>query len=98
MIRNGGTWYAGIGRPPSTGTKVFALAGRVVNSGLVEVPLGTTLGEIVFDIGGGIVDGGTFKAVQTGGPSGGASRRITSTCPSATSPSPRSVRSWARAA
>ena len=71
IIRNGGAWYAGIGRPPSTGTKVFALAGRVVNSGLVEVPLGTTLGEIVFDIGGGIVDGGTFKAVQTGGPSGG---------------------------
>ena len=71
IIRNGGAWYAGIGRPPSTGTKVFALAGRVVNSGLVEVPLGITLGEIVFDIGGGIVDGGTFKAVQTGGPSGG---------------------------
>ncbi len=71
IIRNGGAWYAGIGRPPSTGTKVFALAGRVVNSGLVEVPLGTTLGEIVYDIGGGIVDGGTFKAVQTGGPSGG---------------------------
>jgi bidirectional [NiFe] hydrogenase diaphorase subunit len=71
IIRNGGAWYAGIGRPPSTGTKVFALAGRVVNSGLVEVPLGTTLSEIVFDIGGGIVDGGTFKAVQTGGPSGG---------------------------
>ena len=71
IIRNGGAWYASIGRPSSTGTKVFALAGRVVNSGLVEVPLGTTLGEIVFDIGGGIVDGGTFKAVQTGGPSGG---------------------------
>jgi bidirectional [NiFe] hydrogenase diaphorase subunit len=71
IIRNGGDWYAGIGRKPSTGTKVFALAGRVVNSGLVEVPLGTTLGEIVYDIGGGIVDGGTFKAVQTGGPSGG---------------------------
>jgi bidirectional [NiFe] hydrogenase diaphorase subunit len=71
IIRNGGPWFAGIGRAPSTGTKVFALAGRVVNSGLVEVPLGITLGEIVFDIGGGIVDGGTFKAVQTGGPSGG---------------------------
>ena len=50
---------------------MFALAGRVVNSGLVEVPMGTTLREIVFDIGGGIVDGGAFKAVQTGGPSGG---------------------------
>ena len=71
IIRKGGAWYANIGRPPSTGTKVFALAGRVVNSGLVEVPLGITLGEIVFDIGGGIVDGGRFKAVQTGGPSGG---------------------------
>jgi bidirectional [NiFe] hydrogenase diaphorase subunit len=71
IVRNGGEWYAGIGRPPSTGTKVFALAGRVVNSGLVEVPLGTALREIVFDIGGGIRDGGRFKAVQTGGPSGG---------------------------
>jgi bidirectional [NiFe] hydrogenase diaphorase subunit len=71
IVRNGGSWYAGIGRPPSTGTKVFALAGRVVNSGLVEVPLGVTLREIVFDIGGGIRDGGRFKAVQTGGPSGG---------------------------
>ncbi len=71
IIRNGGAWYAGIGRAPSTGTKVFALAGRVVNSGVVEVPLGITLREIVFDIGGGIVGGGTFKAVQTGGPSGG---------------------------
>jgi bidirectional [NiFe] hydrogenase diaphorase subunit len=71
IVRHGGDWYAGIGRPTSTGTKVFALAGRVVNSGLVEVPLGLTLREIVFDIGGGIVDGGRFKAVQTGGPSGG---------------------------
>ncbi len=55
----------------ATGTKVFALAGRVVNTGLVEVPMGITLREIVFDIGGGIVDGRAFKAVQTGGPSGG---------------------------
>ncbi|MEX1172374.1 MAG: NuoF family protein [Chloroflexota bacterium] len=71
IIRNGGDWYAGIGTETSKGTKVFALAGRVVNTGLVEVPMGTTLREIVYDIGGGIVDGRAFKAVQTGGPSGG---------------------------
>jgi len=61
----------GIGTETSKGTKVFALAGRVVNTGLVEVPMGSTLREIVYDIGGGIVDGRPFKAVQTGGPSGG---------------------------
>ena len=71
IIRNGGAWFAEIGTATSKGTKVFALAGRVVNTGLVEVPMGTTLREIVFDIGGGIVDGRAFKAVQTGGPSGG---------------------------
>jgi bidirectional [NiFe] hydrogenase diaphorase subunit len=71
IIRNGGDWYAGIGSKTSKGTKVFALAGRVVNTGLVEVPMGATLREIVFDIGGGIVDGRAFKCVQTGGPSGG---------------------------
>jgi bidirectional [NiFe] hydrogenase diaphorase subunit len=71
IIRNGGAWFAGIGTATSKGTKVFALAGRVVNTGLVEVPMGTTLREIVFDIGGGIVGGRAFKAVQTGGPSGG---------------------------
>ncbi|HKQ02748.1 MAG TPA: NADH-quinone oxidoreductase subunit F, partial [Actinomycetes bacterium] len=71
IIRNGGDWYAGIGTSSSKGTKVFALAGRVVNTGLVEVPMGVTLREIVYDIGGGIVDGRPFKAVQTGGPSGG---------------------------
>jgi bidirectional [NiFe] hydrogenase diaphorase subunit len=71
IIRQGGDWFASIGTPTSKGTKVFALAGRVVNTGIVEVPMGTTLREIVFDIGGGIVDGGTFKAVQTGGPAGG---------------------------
>jgi bidirectional [NiFe] hydrogenase diaphorase subunit len=71
IIRNGGEWFSGIGTATSKGTKVFALAGRVVNTGLIEVPMGTTLREIVFDIGGGIVDGRTFKAVQTGGPSGG---------------------------
>jgi bidirectional [NiFe] hydrogenase diaphorase subunit len=71
VIRNGGDWYAAIGTETSRGTKVFALAGRVVNTGLVEVPMGITLREIVYDIGGGIVDGRPFKAVQTGGPSGG---------------------------
>jgi len=71
IIRNGGEWFAGIGSATSNGTKVFALAGRVVNTGLVEVPMGTTLREIVFDMGGGIVDGREFKAVQTGGPAGG---------------------------
>ena len=71
VIRNGGDWYAQIGTEKSKGTKVFALAGRVVNTGLVEVPMGITLREIVFDIGGGIPGGRRFKAVQTGGPSGG---------------------------
>jgi bidirectional [NiFe] hydrogenase diaphorase subunit len=71
IIRRGGDWYAAMGVGRSRGTKVFALAGRVVNTGLVEVPMGITLREIVYDIGGGIVDGRPFKAVQTGGPSGG---------------------------
>ncbi|MFN4179180.1 MAG: NADH-quinone oxidoreductase subunit NuoF [Armatimonadota bacterium] len=71
IIRNGGEWFAKIGTEKSKGTKVFALAGRVINTGLIEVPMGITLREIVFDIGGGIPDGKKFKAVQTGGPSGG---------------------------
>ena len=71
ILRRGPEWYAGIGHGKSRGTKVFALAGRIVNTGLVEVPMGMTLREIVFDIGGGIIDGRPFKAVQTGGPSGG---------------------------
>jgi len=71
IIRNGGDWYAGIGTEKSKGTKVFALAGRVQNTGLVEVPMGITLREMVFEIGGGVPEGRTFKAVQTGGPSGG---------------------------
>jgi bidirectional [NiFe] hydrogenase diaphorase subunit len=71
IIRNGGDWFAGIGTDKSKGTKVFALAGRVNNTGLVEVPMGITLREIVFDIGGGVPEGRRFKAVQTGGPSGG---------------------------
>ncbi len=71
IIRKGADWYAAIAEGKSRGTKVFALAGRVVNTGLVEIPMGTTLREIIFDIGGGIIDGRPFKAVQTGGPSGG---------------------------
>jgi bidirectional [NiFe] hydrogenase diaphorase subunit len=71
ILRNGGNWYATIGTAKSKGTKVFALAGRVNNTGLIEVPMGITLRTVIFDIGGGIPDGRTFKAVQTGGPSGG---------------------------
>jgi bidirectional [NiFe] hydrogenase diaphorase subunit len=71
ILRKGPEWYAGIGIGKSKGTKVFALAGRIVNTGLVEVPMGMTLREIIYDIGGGIIDGRPFKAVQTGGPSGG---------------------------
>lgn len=71
IIRNGGAWFASIGTEKSKGTKVFALAGRVNNTGLIEVPMGITLREIIFDIGGGIPEGRRIKAVQTGGPSGG---------------------------
>lgn len=71
IIRNGGAWYAKIGSPRSPGTKVFALAGKVRNAGLVEVPTGMTLRQLVFEIGGGVPDGRQFKAAQTGGPSGG---------------------------
>jgi NADH:ubiquinone oxidoreductase subunit F (NADH-binding)/Pyruvate/2-oxoacid:ferredoxin oxidoreductase delta subunit/(2Fe-2S) ferredoxin len=71
VIRNGADWYAGIGTEKSKGTKIFALSGKIKNTGLVEVPMGTTLREVVFDIGGGIPDGKNFKAVQIGGPSGG---------------------------
>jgi len=71
IIRRGGEWYASMGTEKSKGTKVFALTGRVKNTGLIEVPMGMTLREIIFDVGGGIPDGRRFKAVQTGGPSGG---------------------------
>ncbi|WP_028585849.1 NuoF family protein [Desulfogranum mediterraneum] len=71
IIRRGSDWFAAIGTEKSKGTKVFALAGRVCRTGLIEVPMGTSLTEIVFEIGGGIPDQGRFKAVQTGGPSGG---------------------------
>ena len=71
IILNGSEWYSSIGTEGSKGTKVFALGGNVNNIGLVEVPMGTTLREIIFDIGGGIPNGRKFKAAQTGGPSGG---------------------------
>jgi bidirectional [NiFe] hydrogenase diaphorase subunit len=71
IIRRGGEWFAGIGTGRSKGTKVFALAGAIQNAGLIEVPMGIPLREIIFEIGGGIPDGKRFKAVQTGGPSGG---------------------------
>ncbi|HWR61680.1 MAG TPA: NADH-quinone oxidoreductase subunit NuoF [Clostridia bacterium] len=71
IITRGADWFSAIGTEGSKGTKVFALAGRINNVGLVEVPMGTTLREIIYDIGGGIQGGRRFKAVQTGGPSGG---------------------------
>ena len=71
IILNGAKWYSSIGTETSKGTKVFALGGNVNNIGLVEVPMGTTLREIIYDIGGGIPNGRDFKAAQTGGPSGG---------------------------
>lgn len=71
IMRNGAAWFASIGTEKSKGTKIFALAGNIKNTGLIEVPMGMTLREIVFDIGGGIPDGLAFKAAQTGGPSGG---------------------------
>ena len=71
IVKHGADWYTGIGTPESPGTKAFALTGNVNNTGLIEVPMGITLREIIFDIGGGIRDGKKFKAVQIGGPSGG---------------------------
>ncbi len=71
IIDQSGDWFAGIGTESSKGTKVFALAGKIRNTGLIEVEMGTPLRDIVFDIGGGIPGGAKFKAVQTGGPSGG---------------------------
>jgi NADH:ubiquinone oxidoreductase subunit F (NADH-binding)/(2Fe-2S) ferredoxin/Pyruvate/2-oxoacid:ferredoxin oxidoreductase delta subunit len=71
IIKNGGKWFADMGSGPSKGTVVFSLTGKINNSGLVEVPMGIKLGEIIYDIGGGIPNGKKFKAVQTGGPSGG---------------------------
>ncbi len=71
IFLKGATWFKSIGTEKSSGTKVFALGGKIVNTGLVEVPMGTTLREVIFDIGGGIPNKRKFKAVQTGGPSGG---------------------------
>lgn len=71
IMRNGGDWYASIGTENSKGTKVFALTGKVENTGLIEVPMGTTIRKIVEEMGGGVPGGGEVKAVQTGGPSGG---------------------------
>ncbi len=71
IFNKGAEWFASIGTEKSKGTKVFALAGKINNVGLIEVPMGTTLREVIFEIGGGIKDGKKFKAVQTGGPSGG---------------------------
>ncbi|KYH34325.1 NADP-reducing hydrogenase subunit HndC [Clostridium tepidiprofundi DSM 19306] len=71
IINKGADWFASIGTEKSKGTKVFALGGKITNTGLVEVPMGTTLREVIYEIGGGIPNGKKFKAVQTGGPSGG---------------------------
>lgn len=71
IILKGADWFKGIGTEKSHGTKVFALGGKITNTGLVEVPMGTTLRTVVEEIGGGVPNGGTFKAAQTGGPSGG---------------------------
>ncbi len=71
IILNGAEWHANIGTERSKGTKVFALGGKIENTGLLEVPMGTTLREVIFEVGGGIPNGKAFKAVQTGGPSGG---------------------------
>ena len=71
IILKGAEWFSGIGTEKSKGTKVFAFGGKIENTGLVEIPMGTTLREIVFDIGGGVPNGKKFKAAQTGGPSGG---------------------------
>ena len=71
IVARGGAWFASIGTPKSAGTKVFALAGKIRNTGLIEVPMGIPLRKIVFDVGGGPPEGAAFKAAQTGGPSGG---------------------------
>lgn len=71
IILHGDQWFKQIGAEKNSGTKVFSLVGKVKNTGLVEIPMGTTLRELVFDIGGGIIKDRPFKAVQTGGPSGG---------------------------
>jgi NADH-quinone oxidoreductase subunit F len=71
IVKNGADWYGEVGTPDSKGTKIFSLAGKVINTGLVEVPIGSTVKDVIFDIGGGIPKGRAFKAVQMGGPAGG---------------------------
>ena len=98
IIQKGKDWYRAIGTPGSKGTKIFALAGKVNNTGLVEVPMGATLRQIIFDIGGGIPKNRRFKAAQMGGPSGGCVPAQYLDLPSTTTRSRRSARSWAPAA
>ena len=98
VIVYGADWFRRIGTPHSGGTKVFALAGKVQHTGLVEVPMGTTLREVVYGIGGGVAGGRGLKAVQTGGPAGGCIPAAGSTCKSITTRSPRPAPSWAAAA
>ena len=76
ILQKGADWFKSIGTEDSPGTKVFALSGNVKNTGLIEVPMGTTLSEIIYDIGGGTPDGSAVKAVQTGGPSGGDRKSV----------------------
>jgi bidirectional [NiFe] hydrogenase diaphorase subunit len=98
IIRNGAAWFAAIGTARSKGTKVFALAGRVENTGLIEVPMGITLREIIQDIGGGIPEGRRYKAVQTGGPSGGCIPEAHLDSPVDYESLAKIAPSWARAA
>lgn len=76
IIREGGEWFKAIGTDKSPGTKVFALTGHIKNTGLVEVPMGISLRELIYDIGGGPTEGNKIKAIQTGGPSGDVSLNI----------------------
>ena len=98
IITKGPAWFTGIGSSSSAGTKVFSLVGKVRNTGLVEMPLGTPLSKFVYDVGGGCMHGHNVKAVQTGGPSGGCIPQTCSTRRWITSPWASSARSWARAA
>ena len=81
IVEKGAAWFASIGAHSSPGTKVFALAGRVARAGLVEVPIGTPLRTILYDLGGGVPAGYEFKAAQTGGPAGGCIPGVISISP-----------------
>ena len=98
IMEKGAAWYAGYGTEKSRGTKTFALAGKINRTGLIEVPMGIPLKTIIEEIGGGVLDGKPFKAVQTGGPSGGCIPPSSSTWRLITSTWPRWARSWAPAA